>query len=191
MSNERLTSDAGLTLVEALVSLLVFSLVSAGAVLLLTQSVSAQRQIREAQAELRDVQMTQALLAADLAQIVDRRVRGPDNGFAPSFSGGGDALMRFVRADPDHGGLAAIEYSVRDGALVRRMVRDVNSVKGETSDERVLLADVSDVQISFSDGNRTHSSWARPGGGAPRVVTVSFTSPRYGAMRIDALVNPS
>ena len=71
-------SDAGFTLVEALVSLLVFGLIASGAVLMLAQGVATHARVGAAQAALRDVQNARALLAADLMQYAPREIAAPE-----------------------------------------------------------------------------------------------------------------
>ncbi|HRO03442.1 MAG TPA: prepilin-type N-terminal cleavage/methylation domain-containing protein, partial [Terricaulis sp.] len=66
----RAANDSGFTLVEALVSLLVFSLIASGCVAMLMQSVESQRRLGAAHETLRELQTTRALLANDLAQLV-------------------------------------------------------------------------------------------------------------------------
>jgi type II secretion system protein J len=193
----RLAPDSGFTLVEALVSLFVFSLIAAGSVLMLMQSVDTQTRVGEAQAALRELQTARALLSGDLAQYVGRQAREPQS-MRPRFIGGdADTPLAFVRAagepDPEHGGrtsLALVEYDVVGETLVRRTRAQLDAAATMVMPERIVLNGVSDARFEFFDGLRWHDQWLVSGQGAPppRAVALLFRSERYGEVRIEALV---
>jgi len=197
MNNQR--ADAGFTLVEALVSLFVFSLVAAGAVTLLAQTIRSHEQSASAHHDLRELQSVRALLFADLAQYVERPVRETDNRLRPQFVGGDVATqLSFVRAlgEPGEAGLprtslALVEYAFENRALVRRtrVLLDPAQVEGEIV-ERIVIADAGEPRFEFFDGEIWRAAWiARaPGAAPPRAVALVFQSPRYGEVRIEALV---
>lgn len=190
-------ADAGFTLVEALVSLFVFSLIAAGSVLMLTQSVTSQRQVGEAQAALREVQAARALLSADMMQIAERPTRGPDGRARPHFIGGdADSPLMLVRAaaEPDRGlgartALVLVEYHFRDGAITRSSRAGLDQAGGGAdAGERVIVADAGDPHFEFYDGVEWRREWlsATRGAPPPRAVALVFNSRRYGPMRIEA-----
>ncbi len=191
-------SEAGFTLVEALVSLFVFSLIAAGSVLMLTQSVDTQRRVSDAEASLREVQNARALLATDLAQYAGREVREPNGRGRPRFIGGdAETPLAFVRAagepDPERGAatrLALVEYGFDEGAIVRRTRATLDRVDETEMVERVIVADAGDARFEFFDGVTWREQWLAGGAGAtpPRAVALVFTSTRYGEIRIEALV---
>lgn len=192
------TQDAGFTLVEALVSLLIFSLIAAGAVLMLTQSVNTQNRVAEAQSALREVQNARALLAADLSQYVAREVREADGSVRPRFIGGdADMPLAFVRAaaepDPARGALtrlALVEYDFEAGSIVRRSRTELEADADERMSERVIVADAGEPRFEFYDGVTWREQWLSASAGAapPQAVALIFTSRRYGDIRIEALV---
>jgi len=193
--------DAGFTLVEAMVSLFVFSLVAAGCVLMLMQSVDSQRRVGEAHEALREVQSAKALLTADLAQYAARMVREPNDMTRPAFIGGDSEIaLGFVRAsgepDPEFGprtSLQVVEYRLRDGQLVRLSRTSIDPGPEVEMIERVVLADAADAHFEFFDGVEWRAQWLSPVRGTPppRAVALVFTSPRYGDMRIVALTGVS
>ncbi|MCR6643549.1 MAG: prepilin-type N-terminal cleavage/methylation domain-containing protein [Terricaulis sp.] len=171
----RPANEAGFTLVEALVSLLVFSLIASGCVAMLMQSVESQRRVSAAHETLRELQTTRALLASDLAQMVLREVRGQDGARLPRFIGGdGAAPLQFVRARAEPGeayaratALSLVSYRITEDAIIRASRADPDG-GGEMS-ERVMLSDVRNGRFEFFDGTVWREAWlVGPEGGARR-----------------------
>jgi type II secretion system protein J len=197
----RASDDGGFTLVEALISLFVFSLVAAGSVLMLMQSVDTQNRVGEAQVALSEVQAARATLSADLAQYVPREVREANASVRPRFVGGdADMPLAFVRAgaepDPDRGAVttvALVEYRFAGGAIVRRSRQRLETGADGEAAERVLVADAGEPRFEFFDGVEWRREWLVGARGAspPRAVALIFTSRRYGEVRIEALVGLS
>jgi general secretion pathway protein J len=187
----RVHSDAGFTLVEALVSLFVFGLIASGCVMLLMQGVESQRRVSEAHAALRELQTARALLSSDLAQLAARKMRMPDNAYAPAFLGGGEAGLAFVRAsaeaDPERAALTAlthVAYVVDGDRLVRRSRRDLDPLAGGAATDRIVFAHAEDVRFEFFDGAQWRTNWGE--GAPPRAVALLAKIPRYGEVRIEA-----
>jgi len=121
----------GFTLVELLVSLFIFGMLSAAGVALLSFSVKAQEAAEARLGDLADFRRAGALLAGDLAQATPRLTRDGRGDSRPAFEGlsgdqGGVALA-FVRRgwenldDSPRASLQRVEYSVVDGRLERRV----------------------------------------------------------------------
>ncbi|MBL8549597.1 MAG: type II secretion system minor pseudopilin GspJ [Hyphomonadaceae bacterium] len=186
--------DAGFTLVEALVSLFVFSLVAGGCVVMLGQAVESQRRIGVSEASLRQLQTARALLESDLMQIVQRPVRTADNARTPPFVGGDASLpLAFVRAsaepDPTLGAVSSlvyVRYFVRDRQLIRASRSELDATEATPESERVLL-DAQNVRFAFYDGANWVEQWS-PGGRLPRAVALTAELPRYGAVRVETIV---
>jgi general secretion pathway protein J len=198
VSENRTRGDAGFTLVEAIVSLFVFSLVAAGSVVMLMQSVDTQDRVGRAQLALREVQTTRALLASDLAQFVARETREADGSVRPRFIGGDDdAPLAFVRAAAEPGDeassrtrLALVEYVFEDGAIIRRSREQLDAGPDTTMSERVIVTDAREPRFEFFDGVAWRPQWLMGSAGSspPRAVALVFQSPRYGEVRIEALI---
>jgi general secretion pathway protein J len=120
----------GFTLVEMLVALFIFGLLSAAGVTVMSYAARNQTVVREHTERLAEFQRMRGVLKADLAQAAPRRTRGVDGLAAPGpFSGGEGAptgaLLTLVRrgwenpdADP-RASLQYVEYRVVDGQLQR------------------------------------------------------------------------
>lgn len=116
-------NESGFTLVEMLVALSIFALLSAAGVTMLRSSVDTQAAVDERLTELGAAGRLHALLASDLGQAVDRTTRGP-GGDRPAFSGEASG-MRLVRAgwsnidDAARSDLQRVEWRAEQGSLVR------------------------------------------------------------------------
>jgi len=120
----------GFTLVELLVSLLIFAMLSAAGVTLLRFSVSSQDAADARLGRLAELRRAGALLAGDLAQAAPRLSRDEAGAQRPAFVGGNGegagAVLAFVRLgvenvdDSPRPSLRKVEYRLADGRLHRR-----------------------------------------------------------------------
>jgi general secretion pathway protein J len=123
--------DDGFTLVELLVSLFIFGMLSAAGVALLSFSVRAQEAAGARLGDLADFRRAGALLAGDLAQAAPRLARDGSGRAHAAFEGNGGeqggVALAFVRRgwenldDTPRASLQRVEYSVADGRLERRI----------------------------------------------------------------------
>ncbi|MGJ8535919.1 MAG: type II secretion system minor pseudopilin GspJ [Parasphingopyxis sp.] len=123
-------SRAGFTLVELMVALFIFGIVSAAGVALLGFSVDSQAASREALADMSAIRRMNASLTNDLGQIAPRPARDQAGARQNAFYGGGgtdgDLLISFVRRGwTNHDGeprasLQKVDYRLVDGVLERR-----------------------------------------------------------------------
>lgn len=92
-------AEAGFTLVELLVSLVIFGLLSAAGVLLLSFSVRAQAGATERLDQLAEIRRAGALLTSDLAQAAPRIPRDEAGAVQPAFAGsaGQGVILTLVR----------------------------------------------------------------------------------------------
>ena len=121
--------ERGFTLVEVMVSLLIFGMLAAGGVAILSFSVRAQGATMTKLDDIAALNRTLSILSADLAQAVNRPVRDERGTRLPAFVGGpggaADPALRLVRAgwsNPDQAarpGLQKVAYRVANGVLER------------------------------------------------------------------------
>ena len=119
----------GFTLVELLVSLLIFGMLAAAAVAMLSFSVRAQEVAGDRLDDLAALRRAAALIAADLGQAAPRVHRDEAGLKRPAFLGGsgeGAVLIAFVRrgwenvdAEP-RASLQRVEYRLAGDRLERR-----------------------------------------------------------------------
>ncbi len=122
-------AEHGFTLVEVMISLLIFGLLAAAGVALLSFSVRAQGLTGARLEAVSARNRLSSILTADLAQAVVRTTRGEGGEMLPAFAGesgsNGAVLLRVVRGGWSNLDGAPrpseqkVEYRIDDGALVR------------------------------------------------------------------------
>ncbi len=151
--------DVGFTLVEMLVALLIFAMISAAGVMILTIGVRTQDAAAAKLDDVAAVRRMSTLLANDLAQIVPRTARATDGAVLRAFTGNdgqSDPLvLGYVRSgwsNPDgapRAGLQRVDVTLRDGRLERR---GFAALDGSDAATPLLLADnVTGLAMRYRD----------------------------------------
>lgn len=122
--------QAGFTLVELMVALFIFGVLSTAGVALLSFSVDSQTASQEALADMGAIRRMNAALTNDLGQIAPRPARDIAGARQNAFYGGGgadgDVLISFVRRGWSNydgearSSLQKVDYRLVDGTLERR-----------------------------------------------------------------------
>jgi type II secretion system protein J len=133
-------SEAGFTLIEVMVSLLIFGMIAAAGVAILSFSVRAQSTTGAKLDDMAALTRTVSILSADLAQARDRSARDEAGTVVPAFvgeSGSGVApMLRLVRAGwsnldgAPRASLQKVAYQVQGGALQRIAYPMVDGAQG-------------------------------------------------------------
>jgi general secretion pathway protein J len=144
----RRSAEHGFTLVEVMIALMIFGMLAAAGVAILTFSVRAQTATGKRFDDIAALNRTASLLAGDLGQAIDRPARDEGGTVLPAFTGEADGQMRFVRtgwanvdAAPrasaqkvafriDDGTLQRIAYPMIDGAAPLPSVALLDKVAG-------------------------------------------------------------
>ncbi len=148
----------GFTLVEMLIALAIFGMLTAAGVALLTLTVRTQATSARLLGELGEVRRLGALLAADLGQAAPRVRRDGDGRPRPAFLGAGGEealLLALVRrgweddVGAPHNSLQRVEYRLENGRLERLAFAQVD---GEAQAVAVpLLGGVRQVRLRYRD----------------------------------------
>lgn len=190
----------GFTLVEMLVALLIFAMLSAVGVMVMAYAADNQGVVKARMDRLGELQSARALLKADLAQAAVRRVRGRDgsparNAFVGSTSGatramsGNEPLLALVRrgwVNPDaepRASMQYVEYRLVDGQL-ERSVREAldGAAPGEP---RVMLRGIESATIGYHYRGQWLDGW--PGGANAMPDAVRLQLQLAGLGRIEQL----
>ncbi len=184
---------SGFTLVEMMVSLLIFAMLTAAGVALLSFSVKAQATADARLGELSKIRRAAAILTADLAQTTPRLSRDEAGTVHQAFEGGtgqdSGALLELVRGgwenldNASRPSLQKVEYRLAGEVLERRAWRFVD---GAAAMPPVPVLDgVRSVRLRFrdSDGNWRERWDPERITALPRAVEVTIDTASYGVVR--------
>ena len=143
---------AAFTLVEMLIALTIFGMLTAAGVALLTLTVRTQATSERLLDQVGELRRVGALLSADLALATPRISRDRDGRPRPAFvgaAGDGELLMALVRGGNDEDPLQRVEYRLRGGRLERLAFARID---GESRAVAVpLLNGVRQVRLRYRD----------------------------------------
>lgn len=182
---------SGFTLVEVLVALTVFALLSAAGVTVLAQAADNREVVERRLARLAELQRARALLAADLAQAAPRVVRDADGRqMRSAFIARGDgdperlfAMVRHGRENPDGQPRASLEYVEYrwSGGRLERATRPM--LDGTPSGPpRVLLQEVQAVEVGYLAGGQWQDGWPGGAGELPQALRLRLRLADYGEL---------
>lgn len=151
--------EEGFTLVEMLVALAIFALLSAGATSAMLTAVNTKEVLEQEVLSIQDIQMTRALLRSDIDNIVLRPSRDPyGNREQYKFTGGTETLLSFMRGGRENpgglekrGGLQKVAYVFEDGNFIRRSYGIDFPAPQTPIRERVLMYGLDNVLVSFEN----------------------------------------
>ena len=183
---------AGFTLIEVMIALLIFALLAAAGVLVLSQSIDNRFVVKAATDRTAELQRLRASLSADLGQAAPRRVRAANG--QPAFStilaaeAPGDPLLVLVRAgwsNPEgrpRASLQRVEYRLVEDRLERRVYPYLDGAR--PGPPQVLYQGVSAPALAFiSEGAEAPRFLPSPGRPLPDAVRLDLTLEGYGPVR--------
>jgi general secretion pathway protein J len=188
--SELRSAEHGFTLVEMLIALAIFGMLTAAGVALLSVSARTQETSDRLLAETGEVRRLQALLTADMAQAVPRIHRDGDGRPQRAFTGAGgdqEMLMAFVRrgwsAGDEGAALQRVGYRLRGGVLERLAFERVDGGGGATIVP--LLVEVRTVRLRYRENRGEWRDAWDPADGTrlPAAIELVTDSERHGLLR--------
>lgn len=196
-------SGKGFTLLEVLVAIMIFALLSLAAYQVL-QGVLRSGEISKAHSErLTELQRAMLIIEQDFTQIVARKSRqeGVDKGDLRTLTVGNEVFssqdqgIEFNRlgwANPlgllPRSNILRVRYILRDGQLQRLYFLYPDTVSGQEPEMQVLLNDIEELSFRFWN-NGWKSSWS-PAEKLPEGIEINFTSKHFADIRRVFLVSP-
>lgn len=192
-------NEAGFTLVEMMVALAIFAMLSVAGVALLQSASSSQLVVKERLSDLSEGARAVAMIEADLAQAVPRPVRISAATTAPAFSGSGSEIAGQIfvltRAglanldDSPRPELERVAYAVENGALKRVSWSMLDGGKAKSA---AILSDVATATLRFRDAEGDwRLTWdATDVRAMPRAVELVLTQKSASPVRLLFLVGP-
>lgn len=198
--NNRRASEAGFTLVELLVALAIFAMISVAGVTLLRSGSDTQFAVKNRLEEYSRANRLYNAMEGDLAQAVERTVRDQAGAPVPAFTEGDaiapGALFGFVRAgwsnydDAPRAGLQRVAYALEGGALKRLSWPMLDGAA--PSDASTLIENVSTARLQFRDEKgEWRSDWTATDADAlPRALELRLTIKGKPEQRMLFVVGP-
>ena len=201
--------NAGFTLLELMVALVLFSFIGMGSYKMLVTVLDAREATARHADSLRALQRMLFTIDEDFTEIIRRPLpqQGKQSAGQEIYFSGGESgtLMRFTRQGwrpafaEKQADLAEVAYLVKDGALMRR-ITPVPVIAGKETPPQTLVEKVTNIRIRFLDKKQVwHDKWpvygkklpTIPGLKLPRMieqpvpqaVELFFTVPGYGEIR--------
>jgi general secretion pathway protein J len=147
--------EDGFTLVEVLVSILIFSLISVGAFIALSNTLDARDAATARMDQVEQLAAARRLMAEDFAMLTDRQDRDGLGGFIdPNRALVRDdqfQLTRRGRQNPEgafpRGDLLRVAWRVEDGRLIRAFLPHENPAQVDAAIDRVVLDGVQAMRV--------------------------------------------
>ena len=152
----RVSRRSGFTLVELLIALLLFALLSAAATAMLNFGVTARERSGQRLDELASITRARALMTADLGQAAPRLWRAENGVAQPAFQSAG--------------GVDGAAGNQGESIILLSFVR-----RGWRNDGGARRASLQRVEYRRAGDRLERRAWARVDGGAPGVASVLFT----------------
>lgn len=180
---------AGFTLVEVLISLLIFALLAAAGAAVLAVTVDNRFAVKAQSDRVGDLQRMRALLRTDIGQAAGRRARGVTGRPAPQAMFGAmtpaDPILTLTRAGWSNPGersrpsLQRVEYRLVGDRLERRVADQLDGAR--PGPPQVLYRGVRDVSVAFiRDGEAAPAFTSTLDRPLPDAVRLTLTLDGYG-----------
>ena len=161
-------AEQGFTLVEMLIALFLFSLISVGSMAALTTALRGKAQIETRMEAQGAMDTARALILADMDQLILYPGRDPlGNAAQYLLVGGADSLITFTRAGRANPGsleargeLQRVGYYYEGDRIIRRALSSANPAPDAAVIERVLYKGVQSAQTEFvfTEGNAANTA---------------------------------
>jgi general secretion pathway protein J len=161
----------GFTLVELLVAIFIFAIVSAIAMGGYNELVKQSDIVDKGAARTRAIQSTMQRFNLDFTALEPRPVRQPlGDGLLPALradeKGGSDELVEFTHsgwsnpAGVPRSTLQRVAYRIEENKLIREYWLSLDRTMSGEPESAVMLEGVKDVRLRFMDANRSwHDQW--------------------------------
>jgi general secretion pathway protein J len=187
---QSIAKQSGITLLELLVVIAVFSIMSAAAYSGLQNSLKAEENFIASMEDLEAVQMSLTLFQRDIMQLSPRAVRdafGDDEAAIVLFNGRELVFTRggnFSSLKLDQTELTRVSYSLQDEQFVRSHWRHLDSTQGDRPLSAPLLSKVANLQIRVLDQNNLwHLDWPLSDNAKIRAVEITIELEDWGEIR--------
>jgi general secretion pathway protein J len=193
LSNAALSEQQGFTLLEIVIALAIFSVMSMMAYAGLAAMLDARASTVPRAQQLAQLQTTLYLLNEDLSQVIKRPIRDQLGSSEPAFSiGRGNEILVFTRTVPSwlanssETNLLRVSYSLEKEALYRRVWTIPDRTQQTEYRRRRLLVTQGVTIKGFSAKTKT---WGEVVGEIPQALDISFKLDGLGSVHRTFLIH--
>ena len=166
----RAPNKAGFTLVEVLVALFIFSILSSSTLGVLTTTLRAKEAMETKSALVQKRSIARILMKADFANALPIAITDefgqPKTVYFAGGARGDERLLVISRAGWENPGglerrsdLQAVDYILKEGVLVRRVRARFNPIAATPEYEQALIGGIDKIEMSFFDGRNWQDNW--------------------------------
>jgi len=189
------SKKSGFTLLELLIAIAVFSLVSVMSYSGLKTVIESNKRIEEKSDQYQQLDRLFLLMQQDFYQMVNRPVRDGFGDVQPALianSGLADFFLEFSRsgalniANPEVPLLRRVAYLLENGIVKRRSWQVLDRLQSSESLDVELLDDVNDMQVSFFYADtqaQVQTSNEAVGQGLPKAITITLNVEGIGVIK--------
>jgi len=192
----RIAKSQGFTLVEILVAIAIFAMLSFAAYQILQGVLRSGEISREHDQNLKEIQRGMLLIERDFVQMVARtsRIEGTDDEDLQVLYAGDDVLdseyegIEFNRLgwfNPlnllPRSNVLRVGYRVQDGQLQRLYYLHPDAISGEEPEQQVILNDIEGLSFRFWNDTWV-TSWSSTSA-LPTGIEITINSKHYGELR--------
>ncbi len=177
---------SGFTLLEVMVALAMFAVISVAAFTSLTQVQKAHDFSNEKMDNMTQLQLAIRKLEQDLSQITLRPIRNESDETIPALKtfSQDNFYLEFTRSGTDESislnktKLLRVAYYIKDKKLYRKIWYQLDRSSDEKAEAYVILNKINSAKIEyFDDKNQSKTAWSSETGGGqtlPMAIKISF-----------------
>ena len=155
----------GFTLIEIMVAIFVFAVMSVFAYGGLNQVLKGQKYLQSSSEQLKDLQLTFRYLEKDINQLINRDIRNQYGDLQPALVGDEDKAMSFTHsgwrnpANLVRSKLQRVTYELSENTLKRYTWGQLDGAIAEEYFTTDLLEDVESIKLRYLQGSQWHLTW--------------------------------
>jgi general secretion pathway protein J len=190
----------GFTLLEVLIAIAIFSLISLSSFTIFDTVLSSSESAKNRSERQNELQRAFIILERDILQIARRSTRlngeAPLEGFLQTSGNtfvSDEQALAFVRHGWTNPGLLlprsdmqAVAYRLVDATLERLHFNFVDAVVGEEPKIRPLISDVSTLKFEYYNEDKWQKTWSEKS--LPLAIAIEIDTKDYGVIRRQFLV---
>tara|TARA_B110000438_G_C15821326_1_gene654623 strand:- start:13359 stop:14051 length:693 start_codon:yes stop_codon:yes gene_type:complete len=199
-SKSSLTTSKGFTLLEVLIAIAIFSVISMASFSIFETVLNSDTVTKERTDRINELQRGFLIIERDMLQIARRSVRlngeAPQTGFlhtdTESYTTSEQAIA-FVRHGWTNPGLLlprsdmqSVAYQLNENTVERVHFNFVDAVLGEEPKVRPLISKVENLSFEFYDGKKWQKT--RQGDNLPQAIAIELETKDYGIIRRQFIV---